>query len=124
VRKKRPINLYLPSISFPIPAIVSILHRLSGVLLFVCIPFLLWAFHLSLATPEGFHQAEHFFTIFWVKGIIWFSLVGLMGHTIAGIRHLLMDIGIGESRMAGRISAWIVVGLSVVLAVFAGIWLW
>ena len=124
MKKIRPVNLSILSIRFPIMAIVSILHRLSGVFLFLCIPVLLWLLHTSLAAEAGFNQVVHIFSVGWVKGLIWFVLVGLFGHTIAGIRHLFMDIGVGETLLAGRISAWLVIVVSVLFAFAAGIFLW
>lgn len=122
--KKRPVNLYLPSISFPVPAIISILHRLSGILLFLCIPLFLWAFRLSLSSAEGFAQLGEFFSSLGVKCIAWVIAVAFFGHTAAGIRHLVMDVGVGETLKAGRFSAWLVAGLTVLFALGAGYWLW
>src|SRR5581483_3124942 len=103
----RPVNLSLPSISFPVTAIVSILHRLSRILLFLGIPFLLWILNKSLRKPEGFDTVAHFFFIPWIKAIFWLFLVALFGHTLAGIRHLFMDLGWGETIRAGRFTAWL-----------------
>ena len=122
--KKRPVNLSLPSISFPVTAIISILHRLSGILLFISLPFLLWGLNVSLTSPEGFDQMAHLLSGVWARLAGWIVMVGLFGHTIAGIRHLLMDIGIGETRAGGRLAAWIVAGLTLLFALAAGIWLW
>lgn len=124
MKKMRPVNLSLPSISFPVTAIVSILHRLSGILLFICIPLLLWVLKISLRDADGFATVAHFFFLSWVKAVFWFVLVALFGHTVAGIRHLFMDLGWGETLKAGRFSAWLIIGASIIFALLLGIWIW
>lgn len=121
---KRPVNLDLTTISLPAPAIASILHRLSGVVIFLFIPILLWILSMSLASIETFQTLQQFFTGFLWKFILWAVLTCLLYHLVAGIRHLLMDMHIGESRVAGKISAYIVFGLGILFAILIGIWLW
>lgn len=124
MKDKRPINLNLLTISFPIPAIVSILHRISGVILFILIPFLIWGLYLSLATPQSFDQLTFFLNSPLMKFIIWGFLSSFIYHLIAGVRHLLMDMGIGESLAGGRLGAQLTIIMSVILMILAGIWLW
>ncbi|MCE1787313.1 succinate dehydrogenase, cytochrome b556 subunit, partial [Enterobacter hormaechei] len=57
VKKQRPVNLDLQTIHFPVSAIVSILHRVSGVITFVAVGILLWLLGMSLSSQEGFQQA-------------------------------------------------------------------
>ena len=117
-------NLNLLTIHFPIPAIVSILHRASGVILFLLIPLLLWALNLSLASQQDFDGLSQFFAQSWVKFTIWCSLSAFIYHFVAGIRHLLMDVHVGEGLKGGRLSAILTMVISFVLIVLAGIWLW
>ncbi len=121
---KRPVNLNLFKIHFPIPAIISILHRVSGVLLFIFVPFLLWGFHLSLHSQAGYDAlmkcADYFITRFF----LWAFLSALVYHLLAGCRHLLMDMHIGESLAGGRCGALIVAIISIALIVLMGVWLW
>jgi len=124
VKHKRPVNLNLFTISFPIPAIASILHRISGVILFLAIPFILWALSLSLASQQDFDDVRQLFTSAWMKFIIWGVLSALVFHLIAGIRHLLMDMGIGEELKSGKLGAQITIGISIVFIILVGIWLW
>jgi succinate dehydrogenase / fumarate reductase cytochrome b subunit len=124
VKHKRPVNLNLFTIRFPIPAIASILHRISGVILFLFIPFVLWGLHLSLASQQDFDDVHQFLTSLWVKLVIWGVLSALIYHLIAGIRHLLMDMGIGETIKSGKLGAQITIGISVIFIILAGIWLW
>jgi succinate dehydrogenase / fumarate reductase, cytochrome b subunit len=124
MKPARPVNLDLTTIHFPPPAIASILHRISGVILFLSIPFALWLLQLSLASPEDFEDVYAYFSSFWVKFMVWGVLSGLLYHLVAGIRHLLMDAGIGEERASGRLGAKIVMGIGIVFSILAGVWLW
>ncbi|HSW94409.1 MAG TPA: succinate dehydrogenase, cytochrome b556 subunit [Gammaproteobacteria bacterium] len=121
---KRPRNLNLFTIRFPIPALASILHRLSGFILFLMIPLILWGFHLSLDSEQGFNDLQQIFTTPWVKFVVWVILSAFLYHLVAGIRHLLMDIGVGEGLKSGKLSAILTLALAAVLIILAGIWLW
>ncbi len=124
MKQARPINLNLFTIHFPIPSIVSILHRISGVLLFLLIPFMLWGLSLSLTSQQDFDALRQFFAHSYMKFIIWVSLAAFIFHFVAGIRHLLMDIHVGETLKGGRLTAMITFGVSFLLIILAGIWLW
>src|SRR5579862_1349975 len=93
----RPKNLNLFTIRFPLPAIISILHRISGFVLFLLIPLMLWALDFSL-NESGFISLQEGFKSFCAKCFLWILLLPLCYHFIAGIRHLLSDIHIGNSR--------------------------
>jgi len=123
MRDTRPKNLNLFTIRFPLPAIVSILHRISGFFLFLLIPFVLWAFSYSLTT-YGFEALQQWLSNTTVKCILWVVFVPFCYHLIAGIRHLLADIHLGDSLKSGRAGALLTLVLSVVIVIFAGIWLW
>lgn len=59
-----------------------------------------------------------------VKLLVWAILAGLLFHLIAGIKHLLMDIGIGESFKGGVLGAKLVIALSAIAILLSGAWLW
>jgi succinate dehydrogenase / fumarate reductase cytochrome b subunit len=124
VTDKRPVNLDLTTIKFPLPAIASISHRISGVALFLAMPFLLWALDRSLASEEGFEQVRAVMAAPLAKLITWLILAALLFHLFAGIRHLIMDLGWGESLQAGRRSAGAVFAVFVVSILLAGVWIW
>ena len=93
VVKPRPVYLDLFAIRQPLPAVVSILHRISGALLFlVGIPVLLWGVQASLESPETFAQFKAIASNPVAK------LVGLvlawayLYHLLAGVRHLVLDL--------------------------------
>lgn len=121
---KRPVNLDLTTIKFPVPAIASILHRISGVALFLALPFLLWALDRSLASPHGFDQVREVLATWPAKLIASAILAALLFHLVAGVRHLLMDMGVGESLEGGRRGAFTVFAVSAVLFGLAGVWIW
>ncbi|HDL7421783.1 TPA: succinate dehydrogenase cytochrome b556 subunit [Yersinia enterocolitica] len=125
VKKQRPVNLNLQTIRFPVTAIASILHRVSGVMTFVAVGILLWLLGLSVSSQEGFMQAAAVMNSFFVKFIFWGILTALAYHVCGGIRHLLMDFGyVEESLAAGTRSAQVVMVLTLVLSVLAGVLVW
>ncbi|AAM86621.1 succinate dehydrogenase cytochrome b556 subunit [Yersinia pestis] len=125
VKKQRPVNLDLQTIRFPVTAIASILHRVSGVITFVAVGILLWLLGLSVSSQEGFMQAATIMNSFFVKFIFWGILTALAYHICGGIRHLLMDFGYLEENLAvGTRSAQVAMGLTLVLSVLAGVLVW
>ncbi len=123
MNRARPVNLNLMTIRFPITAIVSICHRISGFVLFLFIPVGLWILDYSL-TPEGFDALHDWQGSFFKKLIIFGVLAAFLYHFVAGIRHLLMDINLGTSLKGARISAKLVFLFSIILIILAGVWLW
>lgn len=122
--KKRPVNLNLITIRFPVTAIVSILHRLSGVLTGIAIPFLLWLLQLSLSSPNDFALIQHCFQQITVKISIWIFLTSLLYHFLAGIRHFVMDAGYGESLKNAKISAIMVILFTLIFSALLGKFIW
>ncbi|WP_345291445.1 succinate dehydrogenase, cytochrome b556 subunit [Kangiella marina] len=122
--KKRPKNLDLTTVRFPVPAISSILHRITGVVLFIAVPILLWMLQKSFDSA-GYAELQAMFTeSFLWQFILWAILTSVAFHVIAGVRHLLMDLGIGETLKGGRRGAWSVLVLSAIAAVLLGVWVW
>ncbi|WP_131864779.1 succinate dehydrogenase cytochrome b556 subunit [Biostraticola tofi] len=125
VKKQRPVNLDLQTIRFPVTAIASILHRVTGVIMFVAIGILLWILGLSLSSAEGFLQAADVMDSFIVKFIMWGILTALAYHTVGGIRHMLMDFGyLDETFAMGKLTANVTFLITVVLSLLAGVLVW
>ncbi|TCL03972.1 MULTISPECIES: succinate dehydrogenase cytochrome b556 subunit [Sodalis] len=125
VKKQRPINLDLQTIRFPVTAIASILHRITGVIMFVAVGILLWILGLSLSSADGFSQAAAMMDSFIVKFIIWGILTALAYHAVGGIRHMLMDFGyLDETFAMGKMTANVTFVITVVLSILAGVLLW
>lgn len=127
MKNKRPINLDIGTIKLPITSYVSILHRVSGVILFFAVALMLWALDVSLESEQSFQSLADRFASPWVKVIIWGALAALAYHVVAGIRHLIMDFGVGEGSFeSGRRSAWWVVAFAVIIiaSISGWIFLW
>ena len=106
------------------PAYTSILHRISGVLLFLGVGLLLYALEMSLASSHSFAVLKETLAIPAVKFLVWVVLSALIYHFIAGIKHLLMDIDIGDGKESGKLGAVITLILSFGLIIVTGVWLW
>ncbi|WP_181418792.1 succinate dehydrogenase, cytochrome b556 subunit [Pseudomonas alcaligenes] len=124
VNSQRPVNLDLRTIKLPITAYTSILHRVSGVILFLGIVVMLFALDKSLVSEEGFAEVQACLASPLAKLIIWGLLSALLYHLVAGVRHLIMDMGVGESLEGGKLGSKIVIAVSAVVIVLAGVWIW
>jgi len=124
VNSNRPVNLDLSKFSFPLPAITSIIHRVTGLALFVGVAFVLWAFEMSLSGEEGFNAVKGVMQGFLAKLILWGIISALLYHLVAGVKHLLMDAGIGETLEGGKLGAKITLVVSIVLILLSGVWIW
>lgn len=127
VKSNRPVNLSMGQVlevnlKSPV-AIASILHRLSGVIVFLLVPVLLWLLDKSLSSPEGFAQVQEIFNGFFVRFIVWVFVAGLIYHFIAGVKHLLANLGFAEELQSGRIAATISLILSAIGIIAAFIWI-
>lgn len=124
MENKRPVNLDLTQFKFPLPALTSIVHRVTGVALFVGLVFLMYGLDLSLSSEQGFADAKALLDNVLVKFVIWGVVSALLFHLVAGIKHLVMDAGIGETLEGGLLGAKITIVVSVALIVLAGVWIW
>lgn len=124
MKDKRPVNLDISTIQLPLAAITSITHRITGVILFGGIAVLLWLFDLSLSSEAGFARVQDMLSATWVKTIVFALMAALTYHLVAGVKHLLMDLGIGESKSGGPLGARLVIVISLALIVLQGVVLW
>ena len=85
---------------------------------------MLYGLQLSLSGEEGFSRVNELLDSFLAKLIIWGILSALLYHLVAGIKHLFMDVGIGEELGSGLLASKITVVVSVILIVLAGVWVW
>ncbi|MEO8535922.1 MAG: succinate dehydrogenase, cytochrome b556 subunit [Betaproteobacteria bacterium] len=125
VVRPRPVYLNLIAIRQPVPAIVSIMHRITGALLFLAgIPLLLWLIQRLLASPEAYEAASRTLAAplgkVAVFGVVW----GYLFHLLAGIRHLTLDLRAGLTLASARSSAAAVLVLSLLLAAVVAVRLW
>ena len=124
MNSQRPVNLDLRTIKLPVTAYTSILHRISGVILFLGLVVLLYGLDMSLASEESFEELKACLASPLAKLVIWGLLSALLYHLVAGIRHLFMDAGVGETLEGGKLGSKIVIAAAVVLIVLAGVWVW
>jgi len=124
MKDTRPVNLDLTTIKFPLAAITSILHRISGIGLFLGVGILLYFLKLSLSSEAGFNRALQLLDSSLIKVLMWMILMAVFYHLIAGLKHLLLDIGIGESKEGANTGATIVLLLFVIAAAAGGVWVW
>ncbi len=123
--KLRPKNLDLLTIRLPLPALVSILHRLSGAALFLIgLPLLLAALGGTLASPERFQWWRELLAQPLAKlialGLGW----AYLHHFCAGLRFLILDLHKGTALGAARASGKTVLIVSLLLTLTLGVWLW
>jgi len=103
-----PVFLNLFRIRFPVGAVTSIAHRISGFLLFCSLPFFIYLLNLSLQDPQGYADAIALLGSRWLKYgsaiVVW----SLFHHLLSGVRFLLIDIDTGVTLRQARRSAWLV----------------
>lgn len=122
--KARPKYLNLVRIRLPLAGFVSILHRISGALLFLLIPLLLYLWQLSLQSPDTYASftavMSHPLSKLAAVGIAW----AYLHHLCAGIRHLALDLHYGTTLEAARATSWVVLGVSAFLTMVFGALIW
>lgn len=121
MNQDRPVFLDLRRIRQPVPAVLSFLHRVSGALLFLALPFLLYAFRGSLISADSYaalnaHAAWKF--------LLFLVLTAYAYHLFAGLRFLLLDLHWGTQLKIARASAWAVIAAASLSALIIGVWLW
>lgn len=123
LQKKRPIYLNLRQISLPLSGWVSILHRLSGVMLFFSLPLLLWGLEQSLKDPG---RVDWLFAGAYLQVKVLLLLLGwaFFHHLFAGLRVLALDLDWGTERAAAKKSSLAVLVLSLTLTVLLALRLW
>ncbi len=124
VKKQRPVNLQLNTISFPPAAITSILHRITGVALFFALMFVIWAWAVSVSSSDGFSFVQEQMSgplgLFVSIG----TISALLFHVLGGVRHMIMDLGHWEELQSGDLSAKIIIAAWIILTVVIGVVLW
>ena len=120
----RPKYLNLLQIRMPVTALVSIMHRASGAMLFLALPLLLWGWQISLTSVDTYSAfrtlASHGLVKLIMLGLLW----GYVHHVCAGIRHLVMDLDMATDLGSARLTSKLVLAVSVGATIVAGIVLW
>jgi len=119
-KKPAPKFLNLIKIKLPPGGIASIGHRISGVLMFLSIPFIAWEFGRSLESEQSFREVQDCLQS---TPVVLLSLIlawSLSHHLLAGVRHLFLDVEIGVDKKCANLSAWFVnLGALLMTAVYA-----
>jgi len=127
-RRVRPKYLNLQALLFeirlPLPGWISILHRISGVLLFVALVWLLWMLDRSLASEAAFEKIKHYAGLWPVKLALLVLVWSYCHHFCAGIRYLFLDLDKGVDLATARLTSVAVLVASLVLTAFFGCKLW
>ncbi len=124
-KKRGPKYLDLLRIRQPLPAIVSILHRISGILLFFPgIPLMLYALQTALYSSESFAQLQSNLTNPLIKLLLLLVIWFYLHHLCAGIRHLVLDLHLGLPLPQARFSSKLALFSGVILTALVGVWLW
>lgn len=124
VAKPRPKHLNLIQIRLPVPGIVSIMHRVSGAVLFLMLPLLLWLLQSSLQSPESFARFQSFVAYPLVKLVLLGLFWGYAHHLLAGVRHLFLDLHIGAELETARASSIVVLAGAIILTLAVGVRVW
>ena len=121
---QRPVFLNLLQIRLPIGGVLSILHRISGVVLVLAIPAFVYYLQLLGSGPQGFEQAQSHLQS--ISGKILVSLIMwlLIQHSLSGIRHLMMDMDFGYDKLLARKTATLAFFLSFALIILTGLLIW
>ena len=124
LKKKRPVYIDLVRIRLPLPGFVSILHRISGILLFLLAFWLLSLLDRSLGSPEGYAQVRELIAQPFAKLVLLAAGWAFLHHFCAGIRYLLIDMHVGVDLPTARATSWAVLAVSLFLTILLGAWLW
>lgn len=128
MKNNRPVNLPLSQViavnaKSPV-AIASILHRVSGIILFLLVPLFLWLMQTSLSSEAGFDSVvDMIMSSVLLRFFLWVLVAGLLYHMIAGFKHLFADMGFAEELGSGRIAAWVSLALSVAAILWSFVWI-
>ena len=117
-KDNRPVNLNLLTINLPIIGVSSILHRISGLAVFICFPLLVWLLGVSLESEKKFSDLQGSFQeMILFKLVILLIFVGFIYHLLAGVKKLLSELfGFGETLKSGNLLTWVVFGLTFVMS--------
>ncbi len=123
MKKSRPVWFSPLQVWLPLGGVLSLLHRVSGLLLFLLLPLFLYTFGRSLVSQESFDSlVQH--PPFFIKLVAFVTTWSLLHHILAGTRLLLMDIDVGKKLDSARSSAKWVAWLELLILLLLGGWLW
>ena len=122
MKDNRPVNLSLTTVKFPITAIASILHRISGVVVWVGLGLFLAAMGCALYSPESFAEIKTCLTTHcFAKFALWGLLSALAYHSVATLKHVVQDLGYFEDFAGGKMISWASLIIGAALSIWVGV---
>jgi succinate dehydrogenase / fumarate reductase cytochrome b subunit len=123
LKKKRPLWYNLNLLNLPLPGVISILHRISGALLFLSSAWLLYLLDESLASPDRYAAIKASLSHPLAKWVLLGLLWAFLHHLCAGVRYLFLDIHKGVDLPTARMTSGAVLAVSLALTAVLGGWL-
>jgi len=123
-KRRRPLWFNLSPLNLPVPGLVSIFHRISGIVLFLGLIGFLYLLDVSLASENGYAKAADYLGKPGWKLLAIASVWALLHHMCAGVRHLFLDIDVGTSLHVARRSAFAVFIVSLLMAASIAVRIW
>lgn len=120
---KRPVYLNLLKIRLPIGGVISIAHRITGVLLVLLLPVVTYLLYYSLQSEAAFARMVHLLGSLPARIVVLVAVWMFAQHFFSGVRHLLLDIHVGVDRVVARRSAWLTIFASVITLLVVGLWI-
>lgn len=125
MNNKRPVNLDLMTVRFPITAVASILHRISAVITWVGLGYLLFFLGQALVSETQFNETANLLqTNVFLQFLNWGFLTAFGYYCMATIKHIIQDIGFFEDLSGGKFISWAAIILGILLAILAGVFVW
>ena len=126
MKDKRPVYLSVNPLkfTFPIAAPASIVHRVTGALLFIAVAYLLYLLQLALQSPAGFAEVLAMLSTPLHQLAMFATLGALAYHFVLGIKHLLLDFHLLDSLEGSRNATIVSLILFAVLLIMIALWIW
>ncbi|MDK1288648.1 succinate dehydrogenase, cytochrome b556 subunit [Pseudoalteromonas umbrosa] len=125
MRKERPTNLAIQTMALPITAYASILHRVSGVIVWAALVALLPLLIFAIQSQDNFNTLSVLFTEnFLAQFIVWGLLTALGYYCLGTVKHIIQEFGYCEELASGCMISRVAIGLGIVLSVGIGVWIW
>ncbi|AOT06880.1 succinate dehydrogenase, cytochrome b556 subunit [Pseudoalteromonas luteoviolacea] len=125
MRKERPTNLAIQTMALPITAYASILHRVSGVIVWAALVALLPLLIFAIQSQEHFTTLSTLFTEnFLAQFIVWGLLTALGYYCLGTVKHIIQEFGYFEELASGCMISRVAIGLGIVLSIVIGALIW
>ena len=125
MNNSRPVNLDLGTVSFPITAIASILHRICAVISWVGLGFLLMGLAMALGSQQSFDELVKLLQANFLAQFVAWGLLTAFGYYCAGtIKHIIQDFGLFEDLQGGKLISWVAILAGVTFSIAAGVMIW